>query len=122
MFNLLPRTRRPDITFIRDGRILITANLARALCLNHGDSINISCRNGEFFLYASSKSNAIGRHDAMCRRTKKNSNNFCANSIRLARAILDAVGINGNRAAFPVGEAFFENNIKYIPIITRKPQ
>ncbi len=121
MIDLIPQTRRPDITFIRDGRILLAAKLVRALAISPGDSINISRLNGEFLIHASPNSLSIGRHEAMCRPTKKNSNNFCANSTRLARAILDAAGIPANRAAFPVGEAFTLNNKTYIPIITRKP-
>ena len=42
MIKLLQRTRRPDITFCRNGRISITARVVRLLSLQPGDSINIA--------------------------------------------------------------------------------
>ena len=42
MIKLLERTRRPDITFSRNGRISITARVVRLLSLQPGDSINVA--------------------------------------------------------------------------------
>ena len=42
MIKLLEHTRKPDITFNRNGIIQITSRLARALSLCPGDAINIS--------------------------------------------------------------------------------
>lgn len=121
MIKLLEHTRRPDITFSRNGTIRITANVARALSLRPGDSINIAVSNGEFLLYATHFTNNIGRHEAQCHPTKKGSNNYCANSVRLCRALLDAVGVSAGRVSYMTGVAINMNGITYVPIITLNP-
>ena len=81
MIKLLERTRRPDITFFRNGRISITARVVRLLSLQPGDSINVAFHLGECYLLAVRHQNAIGRHVAQCHPTKKGSKNYCASSV-----------------------------------------
>lgn len=116
MVSLIKNTRRPDITFFRDGRILITARIARLLNLATGDVINIAIHDNEYLLFA--KHNVIGRHEAQCYPTKRGSHNFCANSIRLSRALLDACNIPDQKASFMMGEPATIDNQYCIPIIT----
>lgn len=121
MYKLLEHTRRPDITFNRNGSISITARLARMLSLRTGDSINIVNHNGEFLLFSIHHDRQIGRFVAQCYPTKKRSFNFRASSVQLCRAILSAANISDNRASFMAGEPLVRNEIVYVPIITRLP-
>lgn len=119
MIKLLENTRKPDITFNRNGRILITARIVRMLSIAPGDTINIAVHNDEYLLYANH--NTFGRHEACCYPTKHGSHNFCANSVKLARAILATCGITEDRAAFMIGEQITIQDTVYCPIITRNP-
>lgn len=121
MIKLLEQTRRPDISFSRNGKIRITARVARVLSLRPGDILNIVVSNGEYLLYATHFTNKIGRHEAQCYPTKKGSENYCANSVRLCRAMFDSIGIESSKAAFMAGEAFENDNTTYLPIITLQP-
>ncbi len=121
MIKLLEHTRRPDISFSRKGTIRITARVARVLSLRPGDAINIAVCNGEYLLHATHFANNIGRHEAQCYPTKKGSENYSANSVRLCRALLDSVGVTADKVAYMVGEAFVRDNTTYVPIITRHP-
>lgn len=87
------RTRRPDITFYRSGRIDITARIANIIGLRAGDVIDIGRENGEYLLYCLHKAeNTIGRHEAQCISTHKGrlhpSRNLRAFSKRLTDRIL----------------------------------
>lgn len=119
MRSLLQNTRKPDITFNRDGRIFITARIARILSLCPGDAINIALLNDEYLLYATH--NIVGRHEAQCYPTKKGSHNFCVNSIKLSRALLDICGIQKERVSFIMGEGIVIEGCVYCPIVTKKP-
>lgn len=121
MIKLLLRTRRPDITFCRNGRISLTARVVRLLSLCPGDSINIAFHVGECYLMASRNSGAIGRHIARCYPTKKGSRNFCANSVTLARLMLDNCKVRGRRASFMVGKEEVVEGEVYLPIIYKMP-
>lgn len=121
MIKLLEHTRRPDISFSRNGTIRITARLVRVLALRPGDAINIAISDGEYLLYAIHFTNNIGRHEAQCYPTKKGSDNYCANSVRLCRSLLDSVGSTADKVAYMVGAAFDNYNTKYVPIITKHP-
>lgn len=146
MNKLLNHTRRPDIAFNRNGIIRITARVARALSLQPGDTINITlfnngiqcrhmqgetcscpaerrrnCNLVEYLLSATRHTDNIGRYEAQCYPTKKGSNDYRANSVRLCRTLLDSAGITDPKAAFMVGEIFQRDSITYIPIITRRP-
>ena len=122
MIKLLDQTRRPDVSFSRNGKIRITARVARALSLRPGDVVNIVVNNGEYLLYATHIDNNFGRHEAQCYPTKKGSGNYCANSVRLCRSLFASVGINANNVAYMTGKPVERNGIIYVPIITLNPQ
>lgn len=121
MIKLLERTRRPDITFSRNGRISITARVVRLLSLQPGDSINVAFHLGECYLLAARHDNAIGRHIAQCYPTKKGSRNYCANSVMLCRLMLDNCRIREQRASFMVGQAEKRDGETVLPIIFKHP-
>lgn len=119
MIKMLEHTRRPDISFCRNGIIRISARLAHALSLRPGDALNIAIRNDEYLLYANR--NCIGRHEAQCYPSKKGGANYCANSVRLCRSLLDSINSTDYKLSFIVGEPFTQLNTLYIPIITKHP-
>ena len=87
-------TRRPDITFYRNGRIDITARIANIIGLRAGDVIDIGRERGELYLYRLHKyETLIGRHEAQCMSTHKGrlhpSRNLRAFSKRLTDCILN---------------------------------
>ncbi len=121
MIKLLQRTRRPDITFCRNGRIFLTARVVRLLSLRPGDSINIAFHLGECYLLAARHDGAVGRHAARCHPTKKGSRNYCANSVTLARLMLDRCGVNAERASFMAGKEERRNGELCLPVIFKMP-
>ncbi|WP_301747130.1 AbrB/MazE/SpoVT family DNA-binding domain-containing protein [uncultured Duncaniella sp.] len=121
METLLNHTRRPDITFCRNGRIFISARVARLLDISPGDSINISVTDGEFLLFAMRHPFGLGRHIARCYPTKKHSRNLSANSVELCLKFFAACNIQAQRAAFMTGEPLSCGETTYLPIITRHP-
>ena len=76
------RTRRPDITFYRNGRIDITASVAERLSLRAGDVIDIARGKEEYYLYVRLRRSdgAVGRHEAQCYPSKSGTRNFRAYS------------------------------------------
>lgn len=121
MIKLLECTRRPDITFARNGRISITAKVVHQLSLQPGDSINVAFYDGEYYLFAVRHANAVGRHIAQCYPTKKGSHNYCANSVTLCRLMLGNCKIREQRASFMVGKEETRNGEVYLPIIYKMP-
>lgn len=121
MIKLLQRTRRPDITFCRNGRISLTARVVRLLSLRPGDGINIVFHLDECYLTASRNAGAIGRHIASCHPTKKGSLNYCANSVLLARLMLERCNVRERRASFIVGKEEVIDGEVYLPIIYKMP-
>ena len=121
MRKLIDNTRRPDISFHRNGRIRINARIVRALAIKPGDAINIAVSNGEYLLYAIHLPQHAGRHEAQCRPTNRGGHNYCAFSVRLCAALFEACGISNRRASFMTGEPITTENDTYIPIITRRP-
>lgn len=121
MTTLLQRTRRPDISFSRNGRISITARVVRLLALQPGDSVNVAFVAGECFLMAARHRGSAARHVARCYPTKRGSRNFRANSVTLCRAFLDACAVRARRAAFFVGEPVPNGGEVFLPIIYKMP-
>lgn len=119
MIKLLQRTRRPDITFCRNGRISITARVVHTLAIRPGDSVNVAFHLGECYLLVSH--NTVGRHVAQCYPSKNGSHNFCANSVTLCRLMLDKCQVQGSRASFMVGKPETEDGETRLPIIYRHP-
>lgn len=121
MTNLLHRTRRHDLTFCRDGRIHISARVARILGLAAGDAINIACdRHGEYLLYIQYKAgDYLGNLTATCYPSKKGGRHFRANSKELCSALLEAANVSQERrqASFYAGAPMTIADKVYIPII-----
>lgn len=122
MIKLLEHTRRPDISFYRNGTIRIAARVARILSLRPGDAVNIAVTDGEYLLYAVRYQNTNYRYEAQCYRSKRGGGeNYCANSVRLCRALFNSVGVKSARVSYMAGEAVDKNGVKYVPIITLHP-
>lgn len=106
MNSILQNTRRPDISFYPDGRIDITARVAKILNLQEGDVIDIASDGKEYLLYRKLKaSDIIGRHEGQCHKTKKSvksCNNLRAYSKCLCAAMLNAAG-SFKKACLPIG-------------------
>ena len=121
MIKLLEHTRRPDITFRRDGRISIAARVARILSIRPGDNLNIATDGDECLLFAIPGKERSGRHVASCYPSKKGGYNLRANSTALCRAMLELSRIEGDRAAFSCGDPIIKEGRLYIPIINKMP-
>lgn len=121
MPSILQNIRRRDITFYRDGRINITARIAKILGLQPGDSIDINSEAGEFYLHAVHHGLDVGQGVAQCRQARPGSPFLYVNSVALCRAIFRAIGFDGDKAAFAVGPAILKDTKPYLPIITRLP-
>lgn len=129
MTSLLPNTRRPDVSFHCNGRIDITARIAKMLHLQRGDVIDVALTNGEYMLYVRLRqSQCTGRHEAAAMPTnkgKRENNNFRAYSSRLCKTMLNSVrsgSDNEKVLRFPAGHPMvFGPNGTGVPIITRNP-
>lgn len=111
MVSLLGNTRRPDISFYRDGRIDITSRVARSLELCDGDVIDVMKHKSEFYLYVRYRNYEIlGKHEAQCHSTKRHSNHFRAHSVRLCSAILRECDTS-HAALLPAGETVILDGI-----------
>lgn len=89
MFNsILGRTRRPDITFSRQGRVELSARLSKLLSLAPRDVVDIlhDNRNGECYIYCKHRSNGAC-HEAQVFPTNHNGNHFRLHSVKLCRAV-----------------------------------
>ena len=108
MRSVLGSTRRPDITFHRSGKIDITARVSNAIGIMEGDVIDIAEDRGEYYLYIRVKAqDAVGRHEARCRATKKSKQggrNFRAYSRQLCAFVLSQSGAS-DIARVPAGVA-----------------
>lgn len=120
MISLLPNSRRPDVSFYQDGRIDITARIAKMLHLQAGDVIDIAAEGGEFYLYVRLQaSECTGRHEAQVFATKRG-NNFRAHSVKLCRTMFSIVGTSPAR--LPAGSpVIFGMHGVGIPLITLNP-
>lgn len=128
MTSLLPNTRRPDIIFHPNGRIDITARIAKMLNLQGGDVIDVALSNGEYLLYVRLRATeCVGRHDATVHPTnkgKRRNNNFRAYSRRLCKAMRSAIsGLSTEKSLrLPAGTpVLIEQNLTAIPLITHNP-
>lgn len=122
MINLLVNTRRPDVSFSRNGKIRLTARVVRILSMSPGDSINIAVSGGEYLLHSTphGTDKPLRRFEAKCYPSKRRGGkHYCANSVRLCRSLLASIGCIADKAAFIVGDAIEINGKVYLPIITR---
>ena len=121
MDKILQRTRRPDVTFARNGKIFLAANVVHALSLRPGDSINIAFDKGECYLLAVPHEQNGRRYIAQCCASKRGTASFRANSTDLCRALLDFCNITSNVASFYVGEPATVEGELCLPIIYKLP-
>lgn len=121
MKKLIPHTRRPDISFHRNGTIRLSSRIVRILSISPGDSINIALSDGEYLLHAIRHPPQSGRFEAQCRASKRGGRNLCANSVRLCSLLMQAIGCHADKIAFPVGQPTIINQTLYLPIITLNP-
>lgn len=127
MTSLLPNSRRPDVSFYPDGRIDITARIAKMLELQSGDVIDVAAHYGEYLLYVRLRaSECVGRHEAQVYPTKKGkrpSHNFRAYSHSLNQELLKVVyGKSSMAARLPAGTPVtFGIYGVAVPLITQNP-
>lgn len=122
MESLLGNTRRPDVSFFKDGHINITARIAKSLQIEEGDIIDILKHDKELFLYIKLKSkDVVGLHSGRCRSTrpKKGYRNYRINSKRLCDAIFKLCD-GSDVVQLAAGEIVEIPNIGLaVPLITR---
>lgn len=115
-------SRRTDISVYPNGRIDITARIARQLHLADGDVIDIGSERGEYYLYIRyTSNNVVGRHAGVVHATRVNNNNFrtYAKSITSALyAITGVLDVSPMRCACGAPEIMPDDTVR-IPIITR---
>ncbi len=121
MSYLLDHTRRPDISFCRNGEIRITARVVRILDLHPGDSVNIDHVGPEYYLYKAETADTFGGFHARCRPTKEGSRNFIAHSSRLVAALFASAQVKTDKVSYFVVKPCECAGIVCVPIITRRP-
>lgn len=125
MKRLLNNTRRHDISFHADGRIDITARVARVLDLQDGDVIDIATDGEEYYLYVARKAGTlVGRHEAQCYKTNRRckvSHNMRAYSIRLTSQVCTLCGTDNARLGCGTPVQHLALGMA-VPIIIRKQQ
>ena len=122
MHSILTNTRRPDVTFYPNGRIDITARIANMLDLHQGDVIDIA-DNGrhEYLLYIRYRGDRlVGKHEAVCRQSKRLSRNFRAYSKRICSFMFRFTDRKNEPYRVPAGEVLtYKDYGKMVPLITR---
>lgn len=122
MESLLGNTRRPDVSFYKDGRIDITSRVARSLNLCDGDVVDIAKSDRELYLYVKwRKADVVGKHTAQCRATKqhKSCTNFRLFSVKLCTTILDMCGAENTARLAAGSKVALEGIGDAVPLITR---
>ena len=119
MKSILGITRKPDVTFYKNGRIDISSRVVKCLKIGKGDVIDIATHEGEFYLFIKHKAKDLrGTHEAHCYRSSKYGFNFRAYSKKLCLAMLREC--QTEKAKIPVGEAIDLPEIGIaVPLITR---
>lgn len=103
MQSILGNTRKTDITFHANGRIDISAHVAKALSLQRGDVIDVLDGEGELYLYVKLHAPTVGRHEATCFPTHSRSRHFRAWSQKLCRYIIRAGGSRLDKVELGIG-------------------
>lgn len=104
MVSLIATSRKPDVTFRRNGTIDISAWVCKQLGIRERDIIDVAYDGKDYLLYVRARrEDVIGRHAAVCYPTKKSSNNYRCHSVALCREILRLAGAQ-DIAQLPVGE------------------
>lgn len=107
------------MTFYCDGRIDITSRVAKILQLHEGDVVDIGVHQGEYYLYVRNRfTNIVGKHEAQCFASKKNSCNFRAYSKKICSAILQLS--QASKARIAAGEVVELPEVgRAVPLIIR---
>lgn len=119
MQSILGNTRKTDITFHADGRIDISAHIAKALSLQRGDVIDVLDGGEEFYIYVKLHAPTVGRHEAACFPTHSGSRHFRAWSQKLCRALIKAGGSSLDKVELSCGTPVSLTVGTAIPIIYR---
>ena len=118
--SLLKKSRKADISFHKNGKIDITARVARLLSIQNGDVIDVGVEKSECFLYVRHRGqNCMGRHEAQCSPTKRNSYNFRAYSVKLCRAMMNFTECSDKTLHLACGEKIEKGNQNYLTLIVR---
>ena len=122
MHSILDNTRRPDVTFYPNGRIDITARVAKILDLHQGDVIDIADNGGiEYLLYIKYRGETlVGNHESVCRQSKRRSRNFRAYSKRRGCCGVGVAGRKDEPLRIHAGEVLtYKDYGKMVSLITR---
>ena len=103
--SVLGRTRRPDVSFSRSGRIELSSRVAQLLYLRVGDVIDIFIddRTGDCFLCRKCHAQEGMRHEAQVYRTNSCGKHFRTYSRRLCREVLRIMRFHGDKIRLPIG-------------------
>jgi hypothetical protein len=119
MKSIITNSRRHDITFRSDGRIDISAHIARKLSLVPGDVIDIVEDGGEWYLYVKLRAGKYtGRHIGCVWGTSRSGGTYRTCSKHITDAVL-AAAKQDKELRCPCGSEMVSNNTKYITIIYR---
>lgn len=104
MIEVLGTSRKPDVTFRKNGAIDISAWVSKRLGLRSGDTIGVAYDGNDYLLFVRAKrEQIIGRHHAVCYATNRGSHNHRCHSTALCRKVLHLAGAR-DIARLPVGE------------------
>lgn len=121
MESIIGNSRKPDITFYANGRIDITARLAKQLNLHNGDCIDVGEANSNHYVYVRHRFNPDTNFsfEATVRSTKPRSRNFRAYSVKLCRRMLQLC--QAEKVASPQVGKPYEHKVFdiIVPLITR---
>lgn len=119
---ILENSRKPDLTFHRNGRIDITARISDMLELHEGDVIDLLFSGEDWYLYVKYRHDkVVGRHEAQCyptNRGKRRCRNFRASSKRICDTVLAMSG--GETARVIAGNSREYSNIGKAVVIIPK--
>ena len=119
MKSILLNSRKHDISFHANGKIDISAHIARKLSLAPGDVIDIVQTGGKWYLYVKLHAGTYaGRHTGAVWSTAHGKGTFRTWSKTMTKAVLAAAGATG-RLRCPCGSEFQYGSTKYITIIYR---
>lgn len=117
MKSFISSSRKHDISFHHNGRIDISAHLAKRLSLSPGDVIDILKHQGEWYICVKLRAGTyIGRHIGKVWHASGHKGTFRTQAKPVTNAILAELG-NPKSFHCPVGEDFIHDNMLFITII-----
>lgn len=121
MESLLSHSRKPDITFHRNGRIDISARIAHKLSLAKGDVIDVTVAENELMLFVKYKgTERIGRHEATVYPTSAGRGTFRTWSKAFVNSMMRIAQVSqADSLKLPCGKEVVRGEHIYIPIIFR---